>query len=207
MAKDCCHVPDSAAPDAAYRKILWWALLVNFLMFFVEITAAYVGNSTALFADSIDFAGDAANYGISLFVLSMHITTRAKAALFKALCMGAFGMWVLTDAAYQAYHGIIPNADVMGWVGFVALVANVSVALMLYRYRDGDSNMRSVWLCTRNDAIGNLLVLFAAVGVFFLQSVWPDVVVAVIMATLGLSSAVSVIRHSRKELATHRDKE
>lgn len=177
-------------------------MIANALMFVVEISASWTSGSVSLLADSIDFFGDAGNYAISLAVLSMAASVRAKAAIFKAVCMGVFGVVVLGQAAVNFSHGTAPEALTMGTVGMVALAVNVAVALMLYRYRSGDSNRRSVWICSRNDAIGNLAVMLAALGVFGTGNAWPDLLVAVGMAVLALTGAASVLKQARGELAT-----
>jgi Co/Zn/Cd efflux system component len=202
MAKDCCNTncTTERATNPRYRKILWLALAINAAMFGVEIVAGVNGNSVSLLADSLDFLGDAANYGISLWVLGMGIALRAKASLLKAMSMLAFGIWVLSSTIWHIYSGALPSAETMGAVGMLALIANMSVAAMLYAYREGDSNMRSVWLCTRNDALGNIAVMIAAAGVFGTGKAWPDLVVALIMASLALSSAWQVIHQARREL-------
>jgi Co/Zn/Cd efflux system component len=194
------HEEDRFQPPG-YRRILWIALAVNAAMFVVEIGAGLAAGSMSLLADSLDFLGDAANYGISLWVLGLALSIRARASLIKAWSMALFGAWVLGSTVWHAFTGTTPDAAAMGLVGSLALLANLGVAFLLYRYRTGDSNMRSVWLCTRNDAIGNLAVLAAAVGVFGTGTAWPDLVVAAIMGTLALSSAWQVIRHAREELA------
>jgi Co/Zn/Cd efflux system component len=203
MAKDCCNTNCTAerAANPRYRKILWLALVINAAMFGIEIVAGVNGNSVSLLADALDFLGDAANYGISLWVLGTGIALRAKASLLKALSMLAFGIWVLSSTIWHLYSGALPSAETMGAVGMLALIANLSVAAMLYAYREGDSNMRSVWLCTRNDALGNIAVMIAAAGVFGTGKAWPDLVVALIMAGLALSSAWQVIHQARRELA------
>ena len=202
MAKDCCDsgCEAGAVQTARYRKILWIALVINLTMFFVEVLGGFSSGSVSLMADAIDFFGDAANYGISLTVLSMSLLWRARAALLKGLTMGVFGLFVLGKALWAFKLGVIPEAYTMGTIGFIALVANASVALMLYAYREGDANMRSVWLCSRNDAIGNVAVMLAALGVFGSGSGWPDLLVATIMAGLGLSAAVHVLTRARLEL-------
>jgi Co/Zn/Cd efflux system component len=151
--------------------------------------------------DSIDFFGDAGNYALSLAVLGMSLATRARATLFKAACMGGFGFFVLGKAAWALHAGVTPEPATMGVVGLVALAVNGGVALMLYRFRMGDANMRSVWICSRNDALGNLAVMLAAAGVFGTGSAWPDLLVAGAMGALALSGSVSVLRHARRELA------
>jgi Co/Zn/Cd efflux system component len=180
--------------------MLWVALAINFVMFAVEVSSGLRGGSASLLADSLDFLGDAANYGISLFVLGMGLSTRALASRLKGLSMLAFGVWVLGLAAWHLYTGRVPSVPTMGIVGTCALVANGLVAAMLFRFKDGDSNMRSVWLCTRNDVLGNIAVLFAALGVFGTGSAWPDLFVAAVMSMLALTSAVQVLRLSNAEL-------
>ena len=203
MSAHCCSSQTCATPsvDPRLRKALWVALVFNAAMFFVEIGASWASGSVSLLADSIDFFGDAGNYAISLAVLGMAMAARSRAALFKAACMAAFGVFVLGKAAWNLQAGSPPEAATMGAVGFVALAVNAGVALMLYRFRSGDANMRSVWICSRNDAIGNLAVMLAAVGVFGTGSSWPDLLVASVMAALALSGSWSVLRQARQELA------
>jgi len=202
MPGDCCnHCDDQASlRQVGYRRILWVALAINFVMFAVEVSSGLRGGSASLLADSLDFLGDAANYGISLFVLGMGLSTRALASRLKGLSMFAFGVWVLGLAAWHLYTGRVPSVPTMGIVGTCALVANGLVAALLFRFKDGDSNMRSVWLCTRNDVLGNIAVLFAALGVFGTGSAWPDLFVAAVMSMLALTSAVQVLRLSNAEL-------
>lgn len=202
MAKDCCNSECSSAKHITpkYRKILWVALIINASMFFVEVLSGIHAESVSLMADAIDFFGDAMNYGVSLAVLSMSLAWRARTALLKGLSMGSFGLLILATAVWSTMHGETPKAYTMGLIAFIALLANVSVALMLYAYRDGDANMQSVWLCSRNDAIGNMAVMLAALGVWGSNSAWPDLVVAVIMASLGVSAAMQVIKKARAEL-------
>ena len=199
MGANCCSHA-TALRSGRYRKILWIALVVNFTMFVVEIGAGFTAGSVSLLADSLDFAGDAANYGISLLVLGMGVVARARASLFKALCMLLFGIAVLATALWHLVSGTVPSAPTMGVVGTLALLANVGVAALLYAYREGDSNMRSVWLCSRNDALGNLAVLLAALGVFGTGSAWPDLLVAGIMASLATSAATQILLQARVEL-------
>jgi Co/Zn/Cd efflux system component len=179
---------------------LWIALVINALMFVVEIIGGMRSGSVSLLADAVDFAGDAANYGISLAVLSMGLLWRARAALVKGFTMGAYGLFVLGKTLWAAMAGVPPEAITMGVIGLVALAANVSVALMLYAYRDGDANMRSVWLCSRNDAIVNVAIVLAAFGVFGTGSAWPDLLVAAVVAGLALTASTSVVRQARAEI-------
>lgn len=192
-------LPDGPVPPG-YRRVLWIALFANALMFLVEIAAGVSAGSLSLLADAIDFFGDAVNYGLSVAVLAMGAAARAKAALFKALTMILFGLGVLGRAAWMAFHGETPEPLTMGLVGALAFAANLGVAVLLYAYREGDANMRSVWLCTRNDAIGNLAVLLAALGVFGTGTRWPDLLVAAVMAALALTAGLSVVRQARGEL-------
>jgi Co/Zn/Cd efflux system component len=193
------HGASSASPG--FRRALWIALVVNAAMFIVELGASWQSGSVSLMADSIDFFGDAANYALSLAVVGMALSARAKASLVKAACMAGFGVFVLAKALWNLSHGATPEALTMGSIGFLALAANLGVAIVLYRFRSGDSNMRSVWICTRNDALGNVAVMGAALGVFGTGSAWPDLAVAAIMGTLALTGAATVLRHARQELA------
>ena len=203
MSDSCCShgcTPPPARQSPRYRRVLWVALLINVTMFVVELVGSLQAGSVSLLADAVDFFGDAANYGMSLLVLGMALTWRARAALLKGLSMGAFGVFVLGRAAWSAAYGTVPEPVTMGAIGALALMANVTVAAMLYAWREGDANMRSVWLCSRNDAIGNVAVMIAALGVFGTGSGWPDLAVALVMGVLALSAASAVIRQARAEL-------
>lgn len=202
MSAHCCnhdHKP-SVKPDPKYRRILWIALIINASMFAIEIIFSIRSGSVALLADAIDFFGDAANYGLSIWVLAMSVQARAKAALIKAASMALFGIGILIHATWNLITGVLPDAQTMSLVGLLALCANVVVGILLYAYRNGDSNMRSVWLCTRNDALGNIAVIIAAIGVFGTGTAWPDLIVATIMASLALTAAWQVIRQAQREL-------
>jgi cation diffusion facilitator family transporter len=205
MSAHCCEhdTPPVQSIDnlPRYRRILWIALALNALMFAVELTAGYASGSLSLLADAIDFAGDALNYGVSLAVLSAALSWRARAALLKAVSMMGFGLYVLGSALWHAWHGGVPDASTMGVVGFLALTVNVAVAWMLYAFREGDANMRSVWLCSRNDAIGNIAVMLAALAVLLSGTAYPDLVVAIGMASLALHGGWQVLRQARTELA------
>jgi Co/Zn/Cd efflux system component len=200
----CCsndHCASNQWLDSpAWRRAVWIALFVNAGFFVVEIAAGAAAGSASLQADALDFLGDAANYGISLGVAGMALAWRARAALLKGATLVLFAVWVLGSVAWHAWLGTLPKAEMMGVVGFAALIANGGVALMLYRFRTGDANMRSVWICSRNDAIGNLAVLLAAAGVFGTNTGWPDVIVAAIMGGLGLTGGWQIVRLARAEL-------
>ncbi|MCV0386068.1 MAG: cation transporter [Nitrobacter sp.] len=204
MGKSCCQTPEpdgNAHNNPRWRLILWIALIANAAMFVVEIVAGVAAASRALQADALDFFGDAANYAISLGVAGLALSWRAKAALVKAATMLVFGLWVIGYAVYGLVVGSNPAPQTMGVIGTLALVVNVFVALMLFRYREGDANMRSVWICSRNDAIGNIAVLGAALGVFGTGQAWPDLLVAAIMAGLAIWGSVEVFGQAREELA------
>jgi len=179
--------------------VLWTVLVINAVMFVVEIGAGLAAGSASLQADALDFLGDAGNYIISLAVLSMALRYRAMAALAKGLTMGAFGLWVVGTVVWHAAMGTVPEPITMGIVGVAALIANAACAVLLYAYRDGDANMQSVWICSRNDVLGNLAVLLAALGVFGTGTGWPDLVVAAIMASLALQGATIVVRQAGLE--------
>lgn len=202
----CCatgHCSTGDAPiDPRFRTALWIALWVNAVMFVVELVGGLHAGSVSLLADAVDFAGDAANYALSLSVLSMGLLWRARAALVKGVTMMLYGIFVLAKTAWAAFYGVAPEAYTMGAIGALALIANLGVAVMLYRYRSGDANMRSVWLCSRNDAIVNVAILFAAAGVLGTGTRWPDLFVAAIVASLALTSAYTVIRLARSEIRT-----
>lgn len=202
----CSCNTSCASPKASvsprYRRALWVALILNAAMFCVEIVGGLQSGSVSLLADAVDFAGDAANYGLSLAVLSMGLAWRARAALTKGITMGGYGILVLAKTAWAASLGVPPEPVTMGLVALLALVVNLGVAIMLYAWRNGDADMRSVWLCSRNDAIGNIAVALAALGVFGTGTAWPDLLVAGVMATLALTASVAVVRHARAELAS-----
>ena len=199
----CCNDSTSGLDDAhdpRFRRALWIVLVINASMFAVEMVSGLFAHSVSLQADALDFLGDSANYILTLMVLSMSMRWRSGAALVKGATMGLFGLWVIGQAMWNLYYGSLPGAFVMGSIGILALVANVVSAGLLYAFRSGNANMRSVWLCSRNDAIGNVAVILAAGGVFSLSSAWPDLVVALVMAGLALSSSVLIIRQATGEL-------
>jgi Co/Zn/Cd efflux system component len=186
--------------DTAYRRVLWGVLTINAAMFAVEVIAGLAAGSASLQADSLDFLGDAANYAISLLVVGMALRYRAAAALAKGATMAVFGLWVIGTVFWHSFLGTLPSAVTMGSVGIAALIANAASFGLLWTYRHGDSNMRSAWICTRNDVLGNLAVLLAAVGVFGTGTGWPDIFVAAVMAGLAIQGAVLVIRQAATEL-------
>ena len=201
MSDNCCGGGASTArQDKAYRRVLWAVLLVNAAMFAVEIGAGVAAGSASLQADALDFLGDAANYAISLLVVGMALRYRAMASVVKGATMLVFGVWVIGVTIWHAVNGTLPQAFTMGAVGLAALMANAVSFGLLWAYRSGDSNMRSAWICTRNDVLGNLAVLLAALGVFGTGTGWPDIVVAAVMAGLALQGAIIVLRHAMTEL-------
>ncbi len=199
MACSCSSAPAPQKPNSKFRTALWIALIINAAMFIVELIGGAYAHSSSLWADSLDFFGDAVNYGVSLAVLSASLYWRATVALAKGIVMATFGFVVIGKVIYAYVQGIPPEAITMGAIGILALIANVISAAVLYAFRDGDSNMQSVWLCSRNDAIGNVAVILAAVGVFGTGSMLPDLIVAMIMAGLGLVAGYQVIQRARLE--------
>ncbi len=198
-----CSCESNAAFDGmspAYKKVLWWIIAINFAMFLVEMFAGVTAHSQALFADALDFLGDSLTYFISLVVIAHSIRVRAKAAMFKGITLALMGSWVLLSTLYRFFVSATPEAFTMGIIGFMALAANVLSVLLLLKYKDGDANVRSVWLCSRNDAIGNIMIIVAASGVWVTQSGLPDVIIAFIMASLFLHSSWLIIRQARQEL-------
>jgi Co/Zn/Cd efflux system component len=208
MSPNCCHdcqqPPDLHRGNQAYRRVLWLVLAINAFMFLVEIGAGLAAGSASLQADALDFLGDASNYAISLFVVGMALRYRAMAAAAKGATMAAFGLWVIGVTAWHVLNGTLPSAFTMGTVGSAALVANAASFGLLWAFRGGDANMRSAWVCTRNDVLGNIAVLLAALGVFGTGTGWPDVIVAAIMAALALQGAVIVLRQATVELLSVR---
>ena len=203
MSDNCCADATGAGDalnDKRWRRILWIALILNAAMFFIEMGAGVQADSRALQADALDFFGDAANYAISLGVAGMALAWRSRAAMFKGITILLFGLFVMGSALWAFANGTAPVAETMGIVGTLALLVNVGVAFMLYRYRTGDANMRSVWLCSRNDAISNVAVIAAALGVAGTYSAWPDLGVAAIMAGLAITSGIQIIWQARDEL-------
>ena len=208
MPDSCCAPPPlnfgPKKQDRAYRRALLSVLAVNAAMFGVEVVAGVAAGSASLQADALDFLGDAANYAISLLVVGMALRYRASAALAKGLTMGLFGFWVIGTVFWHTVHGTLPSAITMGTVGSAALLANAASFGLLWAYRQGDANMRSAWICTRNDVLGNLAVLLAALGVFGTGTGWPDVIVATIMAGLAIQGAILVVRQAVAELRPQR---
>lgn len=205
MAGGCCG--NDAKFDGVsheFKRALWAVIAINGIMFLIEMAAGAFAGSKALQADALDFLGDTATYALSLYVIGMSLKVRSTAALVKGLSLGAMGAWVFSSTAYQVLVLGVPSAEIMGGIGLLALTANLTSVWILMRFKDGDANVRSVWLCSRNDAIGNVAVILAAVGVFITGTAWPDLIVAALMAGLFLWSAAQIIRQARQELADAR---
>ncbi len=201
MSGGCCGAETKFdGVSTAYKRILWIVIIINASMFCIEIAAGFTAQSQALFADALDFLGDSLTYSISLLVVGKALRIRAKVAIFKGVSLLLMGLWVLGSTLYKVLSLTTPEPFIMGSIGALALAANLISVLLLLKYRDGDSNVRSVWLCSRNDAIGNVIVMLAASGVWATQSAWPDLIVAGIMALLFLSSAIQILRMGMKEL-------
>ena len=196
-----CHggVPVFDGVDPRYKRVLWTVILINAAMFVTEIVAGHLARSQALQADALDFLGDTVTYALSLAVIGASLRTRAAAALFKGVSLSLMGAWVLGSTLYHVLILGLPRAEIMGMIGLLALTANVASVLLLMRYKDGDANVRSVWLCSRNDAIGNVVVTLAAGAVWWTASAWPDLIVAGLMASLFLSSAAQILRQAWAE--------
>lgn len=202
MAKNCNDSCGDIAFDglsATYKKILWVVVFINFVMFMVEALAGFLADSTALKADALDFLGDAATYAATLLVIGKPMKTRSLVALLKGLSLGAMAIFVLGFTLYRVFVEGEPQALTMGVIGFMALTANVISVLILMKYRDGDSNVRSVWLCSRNDAIGNIAVILAGAGVFTTGTVWPDITVAFMIAGLFMHSSIKITSQALSE--------
>jgi Co/Zn/Cd efflux system component len=205
MSADCCrHGARFEGLSTDYKRRLWIVIAINVSMFLVEMAAGSLAGSQALQADALDFLGDAATYGISLAVIGTPMQIRARAAVLKAASLTAMALWVLGSTAYHVLILGLPRAEVMGLIGILALAANAASVLFLMRYKDGDANVRSVWLCSRNDAIGNIAVMIAALAVWGTATKWPDLLVAAIMASLFLTSSIQILRQSFREIRTAR---
>ncbi|SPJ30777.1 cation transporter [Falsiruegeria mediterranea] len=199
MAGCCNHDTKFDGLSSDYKRRLWLVIAINAIMFAVEMGAGHMARSQALQADALDFLGDALTYGISLAVIGASVRVRTNAALFKAVSLLVMGLWVMGSTLYRVFYVGVPEAQIMGVIGFMALVANLTSVALLVRYKDGDANVRSVWLCSRNDAIGNVAVMLAAAGVWGSTSGWPDLLVAGIMGGLFLSSAMQIFRQAVDE--------
>jgi Co/Zn/Cd efflux system component len=198
-----CHGnPRFDGVDPRYKAILWIVIAINGIMFAVEMVAGHLAGSQALQADALDFLGDTLTYGLSLAVIGTSLRTRATAAMLKGFSLLAMGLWVFGSTIYQLMFLGLPKAEIMGSIGLLAFAANVASVLLLMRYKDGDANVRSVWLCSRNDAIGNVAVMIAALAVWGLGTAWPDIIVALIMAGLFLYSSAQIIGQAVKEYRT-----
>ncbi|MEZ5763387.1 MAG: cation transporter [Xanthobacteraceae bacterium] len=204
MSASCGHTHSFDGLSDDYKRRLWLVIALNGGMFVTELIAGAMAGSVAMWADSLDFLADAATYGLSLAVIGMAVTVRAKAALVKGISLLMMGLWVFGATLWQVFVTEVPRAEIMGVIGFAALAANVASVLILMRYKDGDANVRSVWLCSRNDAIGNVAVMLAALGVWGTATKWPDLLVAGIMAGLFLWSSVQIVRQSLAELRAAR---
>lgn len=206
MSDSCSHDHNHTIEydpnNTAFKRVLWVCLVLNFGMFFVEIIYGVLAHSLSLRADAIDFLGDGTNYFVTLFILNSAIQTKARVSLVKATFMIGFGGWILAEAGMRFFSQQVPESSIMSWVGILALFVNAFCALLLFKFKDGDSNMQSIWLCSRNDSIGNVAVIVAAGAVYLLGNQWPDLVVAIFMAALAVHSGFQIIRSARNEL-TH----
>lgn len=195
------HAPELGHAPPGLKRALVWVIAINAAMFVVEMAAGSMAESQALKADALDFLGDSLTYALSFAVLGMSLRTRATAALLKGGSLAAMALFVFGLTVYRIFTGAEPEAPVMGAIGLLALTANLVSVLFLLRFREGDSNIRSVWLCSRNDAIGNVAVMIAAGLVWITGSYWPDLIVAAGMAGLFLQSAFRIVVQASQELA------
>jgi cation diffusion facilitator family transporter len=201
MSAHCCgHTAKFDGLSADYKRRLWLVIAINAAIFAVEIGAGALSGSQALQADALDFLADSMTYGMSLAVIGLSAQTRATVALAKAASLTGMALWVLGSTAYHVLVLGVPHAEIMGAVGVLALAANLASVLILVRYKDGDANVRSVWLCSRNDAIGNVAVMLAAGAVWLTGTKWPDLIVAALMAGLFLTSSTQILRQSLHEI-------
>ena len=201
MSGSCCgNDAKFDGVSSEFKRALWAVIAINGAMFIVEMAAGAFAGSKALQADALDFLGDTVTYALSLYVIGMSLNVRATAALAKGLSLGAMGLWVFGSTAYQVVVLGVPSAEIMGGIGLMALAANLVSVWLLMRFKDGDANVRSVWLCSRNDAIGNVAVVLAAVGVWLTDTAWPDLIVAFAIAGLFLHSSWMIIRDARSDL-------
>lgn len=199
MMGSCCSNSNFDGTSQAYKRILWIVIAINAGMFFVEMFSGLMAQSQALQADALDFLGDSLTYGISLWVIGKSIQLRSKVALLKGISLCLMALWVFSSTLYRVFVLNEPNPMIMGTIGIAAFIANMVSVLLLMRYKDGDANVRSVWLCSRNDAIGNLIIVLAASGVWATSSAWPDLMTAGIMAGLFLSSSLQIIKQALAE--------
>lgn len=193
MSNDHKHHAVDSQSAFQYRKILWICLIANAVMFFVEMIGSYKAFSASLLANSIDFLADAFNYGITLVVIQASDQSKHRANNFKGVSLALTGLWAGYETVHHSFESRVPEADLMAWISLLALAVNVFCAALLYKYRKGDMNIRSVWICSRNDALGNIAVLFAAGGIFAIGSHWPDIVIAGILVLLALHGAYQIL--------------
>lgn len=202
----CCehHIHEEELKVNSFKRVLWIVFIINLIMFLVEFGTAFYANSVSLQADALDFLADSMTYGVTLLVLGSSLKVRASVALLKGISMGILGLWIFMRTFTNAAEAIVPLASVMGTIGVIALIANIISAILLFKFRSGDSNMRSIWLCSRNDAIGNCAIIIAASGVFATNTGWPDYIVAVLMAILSIVASIQIIKQASSELKTVR---
>lgn len=200
MSGNCCsHNAKFDGTSEGFKRALWWVIAINAVMFAVEMFGGAMAGSQALKADALDFLADAATYGLSLWAIGRSVRTRSNAAMIKGISLLLMGGWVFCSSIYQIMILQLPTASLMSVIGVLALIANVVSVLILVRYKDGDANVRSVWLCSRNDAISNVAIIIAAVVVWYTQSAWPDLIVAIFMAGLFTRSAIQILKQAWSE--------
>lgn len=197
----CEHDEGRAAADPAYRRALWIVVILNIGFGVIELAGGFLANSQALKADSLDFLGDGSITFVGLLALGWAASTRSRVAMTQGIFLGALGIAVIAMAIWRALNAIPPEAELMGGIGIAALMVNITAAMVLARYRErGDAQARAIWLFSRNDAINNVVVIAAAVLVFWLNSAWPDIIVAAFIAAIFVHSAWAILRHAAAEM-------
>lgn len=203
MSASCSYREIEVGGNRKLKIVLWIALLINLAMFVVEMTAGFLAHSNALLADSLDMLGDVFVYGASLFVLGKSHIAKANASLMKGVIMGTLGLFVLFESVNKILNPVLPTGHVISSIAFIALVANGICFYLMWKFREKDLNLRSAWVCSRNDTTGNLLVIIAGLLVIYFNSMWPDILVGMILATIILWSSFKIVLESREEKRAH----
>lgn len=204
---DCCEVKNidfNNKKNSRLKKVFWFVLLINFAMFLVEFWQGYVSHSNALLSDSLDMLGDAIVYGISLYVIAMSLEVKANISLWKGIIMGALGLWVAIEAISKVFYPIVPAGETVTIIGLMALAANAISFLALVRYRNNDLNVKSAWICSRNDITANLGVIISGLLVMRFSSIWPDVIIGLTISIMIVYSSAKIVKESLKFKLFHK---
>ncbi len=203
MSGQCCGEKKFDGISDRYKRVLWIVIALNAGMFITEVIGGVLAQSQALQADALDFLADSLTYALSLWAIGRPIAVRSRVAWLKGVSLSLMGLWVLLFSVYRFFVVAEPEPFTMGWIALLALAVNLISVLLLLAYRNGDANVRSVWLCSRNDAIGNIAVMIAAAGVWWTGAAWPDLVVAILMALLFLNSSWQILAQVAEEREAH----